>query len=241
MPLSGSRGPIPGDYQFSHMDTPLPDDSGVRTRALSEVPDLTSNFTRKPRTPLSGSGGPIPDDCQFSCPVLVPLPDDSRVRIRASLEIPDLANNFAERHRMPLSGSWETILGAVQFSCMDISEIPDLTSDLTREPGTPLSMSGGPIPGNFQFSCMDTPLPDDSEVRIRAFLEARISQVTILRSPEHPCSGPVDRSPAILSPCALTLCCQKVPEFVSVHPWRSRILQITLMKGPECLCPDPGS
>ena len=60
VPLSGSDGPIPGDFQFSYMDTLLPDYSGVKKQAPSETPDLASDVNSKPVTPLSGLGGKFP-------------------------------------------------------------------------------------------------------------------------------------------------------------------------------------
>ena len=52
-PLSGSRDPIPGAAQSSCMSIPLQEDSEVRFRALSQTPDLTSDWTSEPRTPCS--------------------------------------------------------------------------------------------------------------------------------------------------------------------------------------------
>ena len=49
VPLSGSDGPIPGDFQFSYMDTLLPEDSEVRKQVPSKTPDLANVFDNKPR------------------------------------------------------------------------------------------------------------------------------------------------------------------------------------------------
>ena len=67
VPLSGSDGRIPGDFQFSYMDTPLPEDPGVGEQALLEAPGLASEFDVQLGQLLSRSGGLIPDVARFLC------------------------------------------------------------------------------------------------------------------------------------------------------------------------------
>ena len=59
MPLSGFGKPITGDIQFLCMDALILDDTEVRNRPPSEIPDLASDLCKKTGTPLSGFSKPI--------------------------------------------------------------------------------------------------------------------------------------------------------------------------------------
>ena len=73
------------------------------------------------------------------------------------------------------------------------------------------------------------------------FRRLRISPVTVLKSMERSCPGPVDQSLTFLSSRNPTLCCRMFPECGSGHPWISRILTKTLTKGPERLYLESGN
>ena len=65
-PLSGSGEPIARDVQFSYLDAPMPDDSGVGNHSSSEMRDLASDSDRKLGMPLFGLGELITGDVQFA-------------------------------------------------------------------------------------------------------------------------------------------------------------------------------
>ena len=75
-PLLGSGELNSGDTEFSNMDAPVSDDSGVADYSPSEMSKLTGDFIRKTGTPLWGSGESISGDVQFS-DMDVPVSNDS--------------------------------------------------------------------------------------------------------------------------------------------------------------------
>ena len=68
--------PISGDIQFSDIDTPMPDNSGVADQSSSGMSDLGCEFNKMTGTPLSGFGESISGDTKFS-DTDVPMSNDS--------------------------------------------------------------------------------------------------------------------------------------------------------------------
>ena len=94
--MSGSDEPISGDIQFSDMDVPMPDDSGVGKQLTSEMPDIPGD--------LDGTTGePITRDIQLS-DMDAPMPDESADGDQSPSEMPDLAGDFDSQTGGPFSG-----------------------------------------------------------------------------------------------------------------------------------------
>ena len=56
--VSGSGGLVPNVARFLCMMTTCPEDTRVRVRVSSDIPDMTNNFDETPQMPLSGPSAP---------------------------------------------------------------------------------------------------------------------------------------------------------------------------------------